>query len=135
MLFRSDLLIAPFQANLVSVKRMRFLLQGMKEAGISEEKIILVENRHHREGNLSTNQIEKIFKKSIQATIPEHTRGFSDAVNRGVPLCLDDPRNPATKALQVLADMLRTRVFGEQPLPTRTAISGIRRLAACWGVL
>lgn len=131
-----DLFVAPFLGNLISLRRLRFQLNLLREAGVPEEAIFVIENRKPDSGEFSRSQIEKILRCEVQSSIPDAPATFTHSLNCGVPICHLEKRTHAGKALQKTVETLRQRLHGTPPIAATVSVpTGFRRWASCLGFM
>ena len=70
-------------------------------------------NRSDAKVGLKAEDVESALKQSIAANIP-NSLTVPASINRGVPIVLDEPRNPVSVALKALADIEVRQRFGEK---------------------
>src|SRR4029453_16057239 len=81
------------------------------------DKWRVVLNRADSKVGLSLNEVEKTLRTDISAHIPS-SRDVPAAINRGVPIMLDDPKHPVSLAI---------RQFGERHVIALPAQTGKNR--------
>jgi pilus assembly protein CpaE len=67
------------------------------------EKTLLILNRAERPGGVKARDIAAVLRREIYAQIPDDPLDALRSLNRGIPLVLNYPRSPASKAYQTLA--------------------------------
>jgi pilus assembly protein CpaE len=63
----------------------------------------IVLNRADSKVGLAINEVEKSLRATISAQIPS-SRDVPAAINRGVPIVLDDPRHPVSVAIKTFSE-------------------------------
>jgi pilus assembly protein CpaE len=73
-------------SDLPSLFMMRRTIPLVEELGYGREQIRVLVNRVERRADLSTADMEKIFRASVHTSFPEDTQGVARALRDGVPL-------------------------------------------------
>jgi pilus assembly protein CpaE len=71
---------------LPSLFMMRRTIPLVEELGYGREQIRVLVNRMERRADLSTADMEKIFRASVHTTLPEDAQGVERALRDGIPL-------------------------------------------------
>ncbi|MDP1808002.1 MAG: P-loop NTPase [Actinomycetota bacterium] len=98
VLDETDELLLVSALDLPSLKNIKLCLQTLKLLNFPREKIKLVLNRFERNLGLSTVEVEEVFQEKISVQIPADA-AVQLAVNKGVPVMLEAPKSPASKAI------------------------------------
>ncbi len=109
----SDLTLLIATLDIPAVKNLRIAINTMDALGSSNESRTIVLNRSDAKVGLKAEDVEAALKQSIAANIP-NSLTVPASVNRGVPIVLDEPRNPVSIALKALADIEVRQRFGEK---------------------
>jgi pilus assembly protein CpaE len=107
---RIVLVASPDLASLHEVSRFNRITQTL---AYPPEKTLLVLNRAEREGGVKVADIESVLHQTIFAQIPDDAPNSLRSINRGIPLVLNYPRSPASRAYKELAIRL-INLDGEQ---------------------
>jgi pilus assembly protein CpaE len=90
-------------------------------------------NRADSKVGLSIGEVEKTLRTTISVQIPS-SRDVPAAINRGVPIVLDDPKHPVSVAIRGFAERDVVAPAVSHPLdavlaarPSRTDRRGLRR--------
>lgn len=70
------------------------------------EKVLLILNRAGQVGGIKTQDIEGVLHQHIFAEIPDEEANCQRSLNRGIPLVMQYPRSPASKAYRALAQKI-----------------------------
>jgi pilus assembly protein CpaE len=70
--------------------------------GLSKDSRLVVLNRSDARVGLTGADVERVLKKPTNAHIPS-SRDVPISINRGVPIVLDKPSHPVSKAIRELA--------------------------------
>ena len=108
----SDLNLLIATLDIPAVKNLRIAINTLDALGASQEGRCIVLNRADAKVGLKPDDVEVALKHEIAASIP-NSLSVPASVNRGVPLVLDEPRNPVSMALRELADREVRQRFGE----------------------
>jgi pilus assembly protein CpaE len=98
----SDFHVLVATPDLAALKNLRLALDTLDQLGYPQEVRRLLLNRADEKAGLSTADVECALGASLDGRLPA-SRAFSAAMNRGVPLVLDQPRHEASKALRHFA--------------------------------
>lgn len=99
----SDLTLLIATLDIPAVKNLRIAVNTLDTLGASKETRRVVLNRSDAKVGLSAGDVEAALKLPIAASVPNSV-AVPASINRGVPIVLDDPRNPVSLALRELAD-------------------------------
>jgi pilus assembly protein CpaE len=97
------LVTSPDLAALHDVSRFVRISQSL---AYPPEKTLLILNRAERPGGVKARDIATVLRREIYAQIPDDPLDALRSLNRGIPLVLNYPRSPASKAYQGLARQL-----------------------------
>ncbi len=100
-----DKIIILLSPDMASLQSTAMATQGLARLGITEDNIALVVNHVQPGGDLPTETIQKITKRSILAHIP-HEPQMIESLNQGIPLVLHSPNSTGALAITKLADIL-----------------------------
>ena len=125
----SDLTLLITTLDIPAVKNLRIALNTLDALGASKDSRVIVLNRADLKVGLGADEVETALKQHIGATIP-HSLGVPASANRGVPLIIQEPRDPATLAISALADREVRARFGEAVRETPRRGRGRRRSRA-----
>jgi pilus assembly protein CpaE len=96
------LLVAnPDLAALHDISRFMRISQSL---AYPAEKMLLVLNRSGQEGGVKVRDIETVLHQRVFAEVPEDLANSQRSLNRGIPLIMNYPRSPASKAYRELAE-------------------------------
>ncbi len=105
------LVTSPDLAALHDVSRFVRISQSL---AYPPEKTLLILNRAERAGGVKARDIATVLRREIYAQIPDDSLDALRSLNRGIPLVLNYPRSPASKAYQGLARQILTSGPGQQ---------------------
>ena len=88
-------------AHLHDTKRLLFLLRD--RLGISQDRILLLVNRHDPKSEVRIEDFSEVFPQIPIVTLPSDYVRASESVNLGIPICENAPHSPLGKALLKLA--------------------------------
>jgi pilus assembly protein CpaE len=111
------LVTSPDLAALHDISRFTRISQSL---AYPAEKTLLVLNRAGLKGGVKERDIENVLHQNIFAEIPDDEANALRSLNRGIPLVLNYPRSPASKAYKDLARKL-LRLGSEQAAVRQTA--------------
>lgn len=119
----SSALILLATLDIPAVKNLRIALDTLDLLGSPKDARIIVLNRADAQVGLTAEDVVSAIRAPIALSIPSST-GVPSSVNRGVPLVVDQPRDPVSQALRTLADAhVRQRFEGSTVAAHRAAPS------------
>jgi len=98
----SDVSILLATLDIPAVKNLRLTLDTLDLLGHPRDSWVVVLNRSDTKVGLTTEDVSNSLHRPIAQQIP-NSLAVSAAINRGVPIVLDDPRHPVSTALKTLA--------------------------------
>jgi pilus assembly protein CpaE len=100
----SDVVALIATLDVPALKNLKLTLETLDLLQYQRDKWRVVLNRADSKVGLSLHEVEKTLRTDISAHIPS-SRDVPAAINRGVPIMLDDPKHPVSLAI---------RQFGER---------------------
>jgi pilus assembly protein CpaE len=85
-----------------ALKNLRIAMDMLDLLGLSKENRLVVLNRSDARVGLSGADVDRVLKTPTSAHIPS-SRDVPISINRGVPIVLDKPSHPVSKAIHDLA--------------------------------
>lgn len=101
----SDRIILLTTPDIPAVKNLKLALQTLDQLDSAAERRMLVLNRADAHTGVSATDVKKLLGTALHVEIPAH-RAVPSSINRGVPLVLDQPGHPVSKAVKTLARRL-----------------------------
>ncbi len=105
VLDETDELFLVATLDLPSLKNIKLCLKTLKLLGFPKAKTNLILNRVDQGFGLSPNEVEAVFEEKIIGQVPNDSAVLL-AINKGVPVVLEAPKAPASKALLALTRIL-----------------------------
>jgi MinD-like ATPase involved in chromosome partitioning or flagellar assembly/ActR/RegA family two-component response regulator len=99
----ADLILVPMPLELTSMKNARIFLQIADKFGYSREKVRLIANRFDRAEGIALADAETSLAKKFTGVITFDRRALVLALNRGVPVVMNDPKSQLSRDLAQLA--------------------------------
>lgn len=99
----SDVVALIATLDIPALKNLKLTLETMDLLNYPRARWRLVLNRADSKVGLAIGEVEKSLRASISAQIPS-SRDVPAAINRGVPIVLDDPRHPVSMAIKQFAE-------------------------------
>jgi pilus assembly protein CpaE len=81
----------------------------LQEAGLADDRVRLVVNRHHQPKELRVAQAEEALGKKIFHLVPDDPARVNAALNQGIPLLQYAPRSAIGRSLSQLAASVNGR--------------------------
>jgi len=127
----SDVVALIATLDIPALKNLKLTLETMDLLNYPRDRWRIVLNRADSKVGLAINEVEKSLRASISAQIPS-SRDVPAAINRGVPIVLDDPRHPVSVAIKTFAENYVANVnpgpgTRATPTTTRTERRGLLR--------
>ncbi|MEI2730524.1 MAG: AAA family ATPase [Dermatophilaceae bacterium] len=123
---RTDLSLLIATLDIPAVKNLRIAINTLDALGASKESRVVVLNRADTKVGLGPKEVELALRETIAASVP-NSLGVSAAVNRGVPIVLDEPHTPVSMAMRELVDhQVRARFGADIAAPAK-------RRGVLWG--
>lgn len=116
----SDVIALIATLDVPALKNLKLTLETLDLLQYPREKWRVVLNRADSKVGLTVGEVEKTLRTTISSYIPS-SRDVPAAINRGVPIMLDDPKHPVSLAI---------RQFGERQVPPSPAPNGHEHAAA-----
>jgi pilus assembly protein CpaE len=98
----SDFYILLATPDIPSLKNLRLTLDMFDLLEYPKDERIVVLNRADARVGLTPSDIERVVRVPIQGNVPS-TRDVPVSINRGVPLMVEDPNHPVSRAIRDLA--------------------------------
>ena len=83
--------------NLPAIRRAKHFLQVMREAGFSNERIVIAVNRYQPSEKELLQHTESLFEHQVDWLVPNDYLLANSSLNCGVPLVVHDPNAPLTQ--------------------------------------
>jgi pilus assembly protein CpaE len=99
----SDVVCLLATLDIPALKNLKLTLETMELLSYPRERWRIVMNRADSKVGLSVSEVEKTLRTTISVQIPS-SRDVPAAINRGVPIVLDDPKHPVSVAIRTFAE-------------------------------
>ncbi|HEY6794455.1 MAG TPA: AAA family ATPase [Kineosporiaceae bacterium] len=99
----SDVVCLLATLDIPALKNLKLALETMELLRYPRERWRIVLNRADSKVGLSLGEVQKTLRTTISAHIPS-SRDVPAAINRGVPIVLDDPKHPVSVAIRTFAE-------------------------------
>ena len=110
--------------DIPSLKNLRIALDTFDLLDLPKENRLVVLNRSDAKVGLTPSDIERVIRVPIMAHVPS-SREVPVSINRGVPIMVDNPAHPVSKAIREFAiGRLTGPTVGEPPLRGLRALLG-----------
>ncbi len=100
--------------DIPSIKNLKVGMQTLDLLALAGPKLRLVLNRANARVKLDVKEVEKALGLDARFPIPSDI-AVPQAVNRGVPVVLDNPRSPSARAFEDIATEFLTETTVEEP--------------------
>ena len=99
----SDVVALIATLDIPALKNLKLTLETLELLNYPRERWRVVLNRADSKVGLASGEVEKTLKTTIASEIPS-SRDVPAAINRGVPIVLDDPRHTVSQAIRAFAE-------------------------------
>jgi len=106
----ADLYVVTLVPHLGTLRSARHFLHVARTLGYPEDRMCFVLNRASNMAGLSSDDVSTILGKRPILQIPTAGPEMTQAINEGRPVALHQPKSPVGRALQTVADQVRTRI-------------------------
>lgn len=106
----ADLYLVVLTPHLGTLRSARHFLQVAGTLGYPADRMCFVLNRASHLASLNLDDIAGVLGSRRIVQIPSGGPEMTQAINQGKPLVLHQPRSPVARALQGLAEQVRTRL-------------------------
>jgi pilus assembly protein CpaE len=106
----ADLYIITLVPHLGTLRSARHFLHVARTLGYPEDRMCLVLNRASNMAGLSSDDVSTLLGKRPTLQIPTAGPELTQAINEGRPVALHQAKSPVGRALQTVADQVRTRI-------------------------
>lgn len=108
----SDLTVLITTLDIPALKNLRVAISTLDALGGTKESRVVLLNRADAKAGLHPNDVEAALKHPISAKVPASI-SVPASINRGVPLILDEPKNPVSLAMRHTVDHEIRQRFAE----------------------
>ncbi|WP_277453112.1 AAA family ATPase [Janibacter sp. DB-40] len=122
----SDLTLLIATLDIPAVKNLRIAMNTLDTLGASRDSRVIVLNRSGMKVGLADDEVATALKQEPAISIP-NSLAVPTAANRGVPLVMENPRDPSTVAIRELADQEIRARFGDPVHTNGRKTSRLRR--------
>jgi len=106
----ADLYVLVVTPHLGTLRSARHFLHVARTLGYPDDRMCFVLNRASNLAGLSSDDIANVLGSRPMLQVPTAGPELTQAVNEGRPVVLHQPRSPVARALQGVAEQVRTRV-------------------------
>jgi pilus assembly protein CpaE len=106
---QADEVLVVASMDIPSVKNLKVGMQTLDLLSLAGERVKLVLNRANAKVKLDVSEVERALSLKVTYQVPSDI-AVPQSVNRGVPVIVDNPRAPAARALEDIAQQL----FGDR---------------------
>jgi|JRHI01.1.fsa_nt_gi pilus assembly protein CpaE len=106
---QADEVLVVASMDIPSVKNLKVGMQTLDLLSLAGERVKLVLNRANAKVKLDVSEVERALSLKVSYQVPSDI-AVPQSVNRGVPVIVDNPRAPAARALEDIAQQL----FGDR---------------------
>jgi pilus assembly protein CpaE len=106
----ADLYVITLVPHLGTLRSARHFLHVARTLGYPEDRMCFVLNRASNMAGLSSDDVSSILGKRPILQVPTAGPEMTQAINEGRPVALHQPKSPVGRALQTVAEQVRTRI-------------------------
>lgn len=99
----SDIVALIATLDIPALKNLKLTLETLELLNYPRDRWRIILNRADSKVGLAASEVEKTLKASIASQIPS-SRDVPAAINRGVPIVLDEPKHPVSQAIRSFAE-------------------------------
>ena len=99
----SDVVALIATLDVPALKNLKLTLETLDLLNFPRERWRIVLNRADSKVGLAISEVEKTLRNPIAAQIPS-SRDVPAAINRGVPIMIDDPKHPVSNAIRAFSE-------------------------------
>lgn len=107
VLDHTNLILLVATPDILAVYQVRWALDVLKGQHFPMKMIRLVLNRSESRGGVASQEVQAALSCEIISRIPSDGRSVGLALNRGVPIVVDNPKSKVSESFMRLADDLR----------------------------
>lgn len=111
----ADRIILLTALDLPTFKNSRLSLETMRTLKYPLEKIVIVVNRYATDIGISVTELEAGLGCQVQGRLPSDGRVVVDAINKGQPFVLTEPKAPVTQGVRSLTQLLKGDLRQQPP--------------------
>jgi pilus assembly protein CpaE len=101
----ADEVLVVASMDIPSIKNLKVGIQTLDLLSLAGERVKLVLNRANAQVRLDVTEVERVLSLKTSFHVPSDI-AVPQAVNRGIPVIVDNPRSPAARALEAIAQQL-----------------------------
>lgn len=106
LLDTADRILLVANPEMASLRDASRFIQIGRTLAYTDDKLMIVLNRAGMQGGVKTHDIENALHHQIFTQIPDDPANVTRSLNRGVPLMIQYPRSPASRAIRQMAKQL-----------------------------
>lgn len=123
LLEAADRILLVCYPELIAMHDVARFMQFSRALDYPAGKGLVVLNRAGMAGAIEISEIQDVLVQDIFAQVPDDAANAMRALNRGIPLILQNPRSSASKAIQQMASALAQAEGLEQSRETAAAVA------------
>lgn len=116
----ADRILLVTTPDLVALHDASRFIQISHTLSYPPDKVLVVLNRANINGGVKIKDIESALRHEIFAQIPDDGANVLRSINRGIPLVMQYPRSPGTKAIQSLSSSVYALSGGDSRMAEAT---------------
>lgn len=122
----SDELVLVTTPDVTSIKNLKLTLHTLDLLGQPADRRRIVLNRADAQTQLTADDVAAMIGAPVRAVVPADSV-VTASINRGVPVVIDQPRHPVTRAIRQLACTVGRTEGPPEPDAPKPARRGLRR--------
>lgn len=93
-----------------AIKNCNLFLSLIDAGGINRDHVLFVLNRYDQRRSIAPERVGASLHQNVAITIPFDEISVSNSMNKGVPIILENKSHPVSKAISMLAAMIREKI-------------------------
>ncbi len=117
----ADILVLVTTQDIPSIKSCRLFLDVANAFGMDRKRIVFAMNKFDKRIGITPEKVGDNLKQEIKAVIPFEERVIV-SVNKGIPFLVADKSRPLSRAILLLAEVIRQKVLEQETQPDQVGL-------------
>jgi pilus assembly protein CpaE len=106
----ADAIVLITTPEIPAIKNCNLFLSLIDAGGINRDHIVFIMNRYDNRRSIAPERVGASLHQNVALTIPYDDVYVSNSMNKGVPIVLENKTYPVSKAILMLASMIREKI-------------------------
>ncbi|MHC1784958.1 MAG: response regulator [Anaerolineaceae bacterium] len=106
----ADAIVLITTPEIPAIKNCNLFLSLIDAGGINRDHIVFVMNRYDNRRSIAPERVGASLHQNVALTIPFDDVYVNNSMNKGVPIVLENKTYPVSKAILMLASMIREKI-------------------------